>query len=164
MKSLLILCFIFFLSPLFSQENNPENPTSGFMKNALYGTAGIDFGEFYTTFLVNYERVVYTVPSSFIQSINLRIGAGPWVWWSGNGMNYVSVISLMTGRKKVHAEIGAGLVFSYDSDQDRFHPLIRDRYAAGNLGFRYQKPGGSFVFRTGIGWPEFLYLSLGFCF
>ena len=35
---------------------------------------------------------------------------------------------------------------------------------AGAIGYRFQKPGGKFVFRTGIGFPESLYLSLGLCF
>ena len=35
---------------------------------------------------------------------------------------------------------------------------------AANIGYRYQKPSGGFVFRTGIGFPDGVYLSLGFAF
>ena len=30
------------------------------------------------------------------------------------------------------------------------------------FGYRFQKKNGNFVFRTGAGWPDCIYLSLGF--
>ena len=33
-----------------------------------------------------------------------------------------------------------------------------------STGYRFQKPKGGLVFRTGIGYPEGVYLSLGYAF
>jgi len=35
---------------------------------------------------------------------------------------------------------------------------------AGEIGYRYQNPEGGFLFRTGIAWPETVYIGLGFNF
>ncbi|MCJ7446209.1 MAG: hypothetical protein MUO72_00800 [Bacteroidales bacterium] len=148
----------------FSQEKKSEINPIGIKKNVIYGTLGVYIEESYGTLLGNYERMVFQLPNSFVQSFWLRIGAGPWAWWTADGMNYVSTLSVLMGRRSAHLEIGSGVLFTYDSDEKRFHPLVNDSHLAGNLGFRFQKPGGLLVFRTGIGWPEFMYLSLGICF
>jgi len=33
-----------------------------------------------------------------------------------------------------------------------------------SIGYRMQKPNGHFIFRTGVGWPEALYIDLGVSF
>jgi hypothetical protein len=164
LKMLFILCFIFYKSIGYSQKNNSDFNSIRLKKNVIYGTIGVDVGEFYGTLMGNYERMIFELPGSFIQSFWVRVGAGPWVWWTGKGVNYVSTLSAIMGRRSIHLEAGAGILFTYNSEAGRFHPLIRDRILAGNLGFRFQKPGGQFVLRTGIGWPEFIYLSFGVCF
>jgi hypothetical protein len=164
LKILLVCFFISYIHMGFSQENPASKNSIGLKKNVLYATLGVDYGEFYGTLLGNYERMIVEIPKTFVQSIWVRVGAGPWVWWAADGMNYVSTISLITGRRNVHFETGFGVVFTYHSMEGDFHPLVKDRITAGNLGFRFQKPGGQFVFRTGIGWPEFMYVSLGVCF
>ncbi len=35
---------------------------------------------------------------------------------------------------------------------------------AGSIGYRFQKAEGGFIFRTGIGFPDGLYVSAGFRF
>jgi len=37
-------------------------------------------------------------------------------------------------------------------------------YPSFTLSFRYQKPLGEFVLRAGIGFPDLIHLSLGYCF
>jgi hypothetical protein len=114
--------------------------------------------------MANYERLIVEFPKSFIDSLWVRDGAGPWVGWTSHVTNYVYTISLLDGRKGVHMETGLGALLTYNMESKNFNPLINDRHLAGNIGFRFQKPGGKFVFRTGIGWSEFLYLSLGYIF
>ena len=165
LKLLLILCFIFFISIGNSQENKSDISSIGLKKNVIYGTLGVDIEDTYVTFLGNYEHMIFELPNSFFQSFWIRIGAGPWAAFDANGgTNYVSTLSAVMGKRSAHLEIGSGVLFTYDSGTKMFHPLVNDRHLAGNLGFRFQRPGGHFVFRTGIGWPEFMYLSLGFCF
>jgi hypothetical protein len=164
LKILLAICLVFSLNSGFSQTTNSEYKPIELKKNVIYGTLGIDYWEFYGTLMGNYERMIFQLPKSFVNSVWVRVGAGPWAWWTGEGINYVSTLSVLTGRKSAHLEIGSGLLITYNSDHNSYHPLINNSYLAGNLGFRYQKPGGNFVFRTGMGWPEFMYLSLGVCF
>jgi len=158
------MCFIFYMNMVFPQASKQEIGTIGLKKNAIYATLGVYVGEFYVTFLGNYERLILQFPRSFVQSMWIRVGAGPWAWWSSNGWNYTSTLSVLTGRKNTHLELGSGVLFSYNSYNKKFEPLAGNSHLAGNLGFRFQKPGGSFIFRTGIGWPEFMYLSFGICF
>jgi hypothetical protein len=147
----------------FGQHYEPENPML-LNKNTIHGSFGADIGEFYGTLLVNYERMILQFPESSINSLSIRVGAGPWVWWSASGINLVSTASVLTGKKSSHLEIGIGLLLTYNNYEKRFDPLINNRHLAGNFGYRYQKPGKSFVFRTGIGWPEYTYLGGGFSF
>jgi len=164
MRILVIIIFLSYINICYSQGLNTDINSNKLNKNVIYATLGVYPGEFYGTLMGNYERMIIEFPTTFISSLWVRVGAGPWVWWTGNGTNYVSTISLLTGRKGVHMETGLGALLTYNPESKNFRHLIRDRYLAGNIGFRFQKPGGKFVFRTGIGWPEFLYLSLGYSF
>lgn len=165
LKILFILCFIFFISIGYSQGGKSDINSIGLKKNVIYGTFGVEIEDTYVTFLGNYERMIFELPNSFFQSFWIRIGAGPWGAFDSNGgINYVSTLSAVMGKRSAHLEIGSGVLFTYDSGLKMFRPLVDDRHLAGNLGFRFQRPRGYFVFRTGIGWPEFMYLSLGFCF
>lgn len=163
-RILVFIIFLFYISICYSQGLNTDINSNKLKKNVIYATVGVHPGEFYGTLMANYERMIIEFPTTFVSSIWVRVGAGPWVWWTGKGTNYVSTISLRTGRKGVHMETGLGALLTYNPESNNFHPLVHDSYLAGNIGFRFQKPGRKFVFRTGIGWPEFLYLSLGCSF
>jgi hypothetical protein len=155
----LILIFAF---PGFSQRQ--DLGSEGLKKNSVYGTAGVWFEEIYGNVTLNYERTLIEFPASFFRTISIRSGVGPWVAWLSEGINCYSVISIMSGRRSSHMEASMGVLFTYWSGSKDWHPIVNNRYIAGNFGYRYQKPGGKFVFRTGLGWPEGYYLSLGFCF
>jgi hypothetical protein len=164
LKIIFIACYIFIANACLIQSAIIPISPPELKKNSLSLTAGAWPGEFYFSLLGNYERMIVMLPKSFVHSFWFRVGAGPWAGWGPTGMNYVSTLSALMGRGAAHFEIGSGVLFSYWSDEKEFHPIVNDRYIAGFLGFRYQKPGGSFVFRTGLGWPEGIYLSLGYCF
>jgi len=159
-----VLLFILFAGTSSGQRANTPKSAPELKKNSFSVSAGGWPGEFYFSLTGNYERMIVKLPKSFVHSFWFRVGGGPWAGWGPTGINYVSTLSALMGRGAVHAELGSGVLFSYWSDEKEFHPIVNDRYIAGFLGFRYQKPGGSFVFRTGLGWPEGLYLSLGYCF
>ncbi len=83
---------------------------------------------------------------------------------------------LLTGRKMHHMEFSAGGRLFFDRHGwygQREYEL--DPYATKSdflsltpsftLGYRYQKPGGTYVFRLGSGFPvNMFYISLGFAF
>jgi hypothetical protein len=101
----------------------------------IYATLGVYPDEAYGSLLGNYERMIFQLPNSFVQSFWLRIGAGPWVGWVMKGTNYVSTISLLIGRRGTHLETGAGVLFTYNSYWGKFDPIVNDRYLAGNISF-----------------------------
>lgn len=139
-----------------SQEVMTDN-LPGLKKNAINLTLG--FGGLYLTGLCNYERMVYEIPRSFVSSLWLRAGLGPWLAWEEDGMNYFSSLMIMTGRNKSHFEFSAGIMVMHTS-YDNYNTVL----PAGNIGYRLQKPGSGFAFRAGAGWPEAGYVSIGLCF
>jgi hypothetical protein len=61
------------------------------------------------------------------------------------------------GRWNSHFEMALGIHIDVTGSTELF-PV------GGLLAYRYQKPQGSFVFRTGMGFPNAIFISLGFCF
>jgi hypothetical protein len=161
-KLLIVIFFLIIIPKAFSQVKSSD--FAGLKRNSVYGTAGILIEDMYGNITANYERILFTFPKSFVQAIQLRAGAGPWVAWMSDGVNFFSVMSLLMGKSNSHLETGMGVIFTYHPDTDIWAPIVNDRHIAGNIGYRYQKPGGWFVFRTGLGWPEGMYLSFGYCF
>jgi hypothetical protein len=113
----------------------------------------------YGTLMGNYERALYQPYDKFLTSIGVRIGVGRWVVWGDIGNHYIATLQVLSGKAKSHLEIGAGAV----AGAVNVHAIRKIR-PAGNLGYRFQKPGGVVLLRAGIGFPEALYLSLGLCF
>lgn len=163
----MLLFFIgcFLIAGMSAGQNTiiPVHPPE-LKKNVVSAAAGGWPMEFYFSLLGNYERLIYQTPRSSFHSIWIRAGAGPWAEFGPTGVNFVSTLSALIGRQSAHLEFGSGVIFTWWSDSKSFHPLVNEKHLAGFLGFRYQKPGGNFVFRTGMGWPEGIFLGLGYCF
>ncbi len=114
----------------------------------------------------------------FFKTIWLRANYGGWGVWSSGGPYQSVLLNLMTGQHKGHLEVNAGVArmsdkYSYDdaiaNSQFFQEPLptssdFVDFVLAGSLGYRFQAPKGFFVFRAGIGYPDFIYLSFGVAF
>ena len=64
---------------------------------------------------------------------------------------------LGTGRRGSHIEFCAGSYLFDDAGFQEF-PI------GGSLGDRLQKPGNNLIFRTGLGYPEQIYVGLGIAF
>ncbi|GEM_PF-1381122 len=94
------------------------------------------------------------------------------------GVSKTSILSirggLLTGfdkRNHFEANIGAGLA---NVEEEAYSGIYgsggspaseyRDIYLVGNIGYRFQRPNDDFVFRTGIGYPELLYVGFGIAF
>ena len=122
-------------------------------RNIFYGTVG--FAGLYGAVGGNFERIIVEKDKGFFKNYLLRVGGGAWAEWGGDGSFVVTGLSGLTGVLNHHLEIHLGL--AYRSYYDSVVP-------AGGLGYRFQKPGGHFVFRAGASFPESIYVSLGFCF
>lgn len=158
----------------YSQEIKTAAERSGLKKNAVYGTIGTV--GVYGVVEGNYERMIAEPAKGFITSYWVRVGYGGWYNWEDSGPLFVIGLSGLTGVKKSHAEFNIGFTTSYDPDSYDIgvsnanysgepkpsKSEYRQNLPAASLGYRFQKPNGHFIFRTGIGYPEALYVSLGF--
>lgn len=125
-------------------------------KNSMYITAGLVY-----SLTVCYEREI----KSFDQNKRIIIrgigGYGIRIF-EFEGPVAAIMFDWIRGGQNNHLEYGAGISaeimehISYNRDY-KLWPAV-------NIGYRYQKPDGNFIFRTGGGWPEAAYVSLGFAF
>lgn len=149
----------------------------GLKNNALYFTAGFFGGVIING---NYERILWQNQHLFLRCLQLRVGIGK-TWMQGlSGFisttnyelrTYTGTMGLLAGRRNSFLEFGIGASYfegsaittsgwtgnSVESAYDELLPALM-------LGYRFQQPGNSFVFRTGLGIPDGLYISLGFAF
>lgn len=157
----LILIFITISQISYSQENSPN-----FKKNDIYATLGLATN-------LSYERWVGETKNEKF-TFYWRNGLGIWSNWAVGGPQFVTSITALTGQKNSHLEFNGGLTLLYDkqsydigvSNANSKPP--RSEYLqilpAITIGYRYQKPTGGFLFRAGIGFPEYIYIGLGSSF
>jgi hypothetical protein len=111
----------------------------------------------------------------------MRASAGAFASWGGNGPYGSLSLQGIFGEKKSHLEIGLGLGVLYDkssyeigvSNANYPYPGFQPEPSKGDytsltpaafVGYRYQKAAGGFVFRTGIGFPDGIYVAIGLAF
>ncbi len=133
-------------------------------QNVVYATAGIGG---ISVLNCNYERMLaQPKENEFFASYILKFSYGIWEEFLGNkGTNYSAGLTTLTGQKNAHLELHLGFTILSEA---AFSPINYFNYKksspTGNVGFRYQKPNGKFIFRTGISHPDYLYLSFGSAF
>jgi hypothetical protein len=123
---------------------NPDrkNDEAKLKKNAIYIDAGTIL--FTSQGSINYERQFY---SGEQVSLYARVGYGAAaVAFGPEGYGGIGAITLLTGKKENHFEVNGGMFVGEESyDQSIFIlPLL-------DLGYRYQKPQGGFIFRAKAG-------------
>lgn len=174
---LFIAICIFFQFTSWSQNPNTTTGQSGLKKNVVFGSIhiiGLGGG-----FDGSYERMISESQEKFITSLYARASYGVWaVGFGGEGTHFGLGLAGLTGKSKSHLEFNAGIASFYDrlgydigiSNADYFNeprPMkseYRQILPTVAVGYRFQKPGGHFIFRTGVGFPEGAYASIGFCF
>ena len=138
-----------------AQEIKQDSVKSKMLNNAIYGNVGL--GGLYGTATGYYERMFHKNAQKSIIATFVKVGYGGAAYWEGSSSYILGQFGILTGVKKHHLEVSAGLVKGFGEDFD-FFPL------SGSIGYRIQKPDGHFIFRTGVGWPEALYFGLGVSF
>jgi hypothetical protein len=151
--------------------------TPGLYKNAIYVTGGVAMGTFIAG---NYERMLWGNRHPVVQSVYLRGGVGK-VNLEAFGFfytdklkatTYMAAGGLLVGGRSSFFDLSMGAVYLngtetwesiFSSTTVRTETIQQITFAI-STGYRYQKPGGNFVFRVGAGWPELLYISLGISF
>jgi len=130
------------------------NEINGFRKNSIYGSVG--FAGLYGTATANYERIVNQSPDKLLSASFLKVGYGGYVAYADEGAFIYLQYGILLGKKSSHLELSAGGHYIFDGSMDS--PL------AATAGYRLQKPGSRFMFRTGIAYPESFYIGIGFSF
>ena len=176
-KLILLLIFINILSLGSLAQSESLSISNYESKNTVYlsfGVGGISF-----MMNANYERKLVQTEDHFLSSLWVKGLVGSWSAWDSKGTQFSLAAVGLSGQKNNHFEYGLGLTSLYDktaysSELNDFNggysnkqPTKLDNtyfvvYA--NIGYRYQKPDGSIIFRTGLAYPEGLYLSFGFAF
>ncbi len=155
----LAVIFILISNTISAQEVKTDANESKMFNNAIYGSVGISLeliGESWFTATAYYERMFQGKALRSNMSSFVKVGVGSLAYWEDSSPYILGQYGILTGVKKHHLEVSGGFVKSLD-EYDIF-PL------SGSIGYRIQKPGGHFLFRTGVGWPEALYFGLGVSF
>lgn len=168
---LLIIINVLLLSPLHGQEDSTAINKTGQKKNVIHGTVG--FYGLGGTFNGNYERMVGENKEKFFTSYWLGAGFGWAALWEDTYRFLIIDFTALTGNGNNHMEFSISFatfkdMWSYEHREDAASHLSgnywRTYAPAGSIGYRFQKSEGVFIFRTGIGFPDGLYVSAGFRF
>ena len=106
---------------------------------------------------VSYERLFQGKIFGSRNSAIADFGVGGAAHWDGESPFIISRFGILTGSGRRHFEAKAGICYFFDGD-------LQGLFPSGSIGYRKQKPGSHFIFRTGIGFPEALYVSWGVSF
>lgn len=169
---LFVLCLIFAFQVMAQThaENSQvvDNPHK-ITKNNIYAVSGWTVSVIATSIV--YERHIMALKNS---ALNARIGFGAYGFlWGSSGTQYFSTMGFVSGAEKDHHFEGclgvAALVDTYayrsrNNSNSSYYDGYIDWYPAAYIGYRYKKPNGKFLFRTGFGWPDNIGFSLGASF
>jgi len=150
-RLLLILITISICASLYAQEPEKEN------KNATYFTFGI--GPIFSA-NISYERMVWKPGHDLINELWIRGNVGALGIIFGEKRYSASVTAqVLSAGKVIHWDMGVGFLCFIDKNAAWGGIL-----PTGNLGLRLQGKHNSPVFRFGIGFPDYVYASLGYAF
>ncbi len=106
---------------------------------------------------INYERNLFRTPAFLA---NIRLGYGIINDLQGGGNVYSAAMVGLIGQKNSHFELDLGII-AYKAFKTNFNPSSSGVMTDGFIGYRYEKPNGIFVFRTGFIYPSIYSLTLG---
>ena len=166
MKKLFTSCM---LIPILLFGQNDITKNIDLTKNNIYAEGHIGL---FTKFALNYER---QISSGEKVSWYGRLGGG-WgadfsygIYAETSAWGGLGAITMLTGKKNSHFELNAGAFFS-PKGEESLGFAMGDSNTDGvfifpifNIGYRYQKPSGGFIFRANIGAIS-AGLSVGYAF
>jgi hypothetical protein len=145
MKKLILVCLTLLLyNSLVSAQINED---SGMSKYNLYLELGTVL--VISSASVNLEAHLYSSTSGKVQWYARAGFGGSAVFYGPVGLGGLGAVTMLTGRDKHHFEVSGGVFLGSDNGfgmVDGFFalPLL-------DLGYRFQKPGNSFLFRAKAG-------------
>jgi hypothetical protein len=144
---------------------------------SIYATGG--FFPIYLIANLNFEVKLASKDRTIGHYIGLKSSGGQWESMTATGQQFGLGFAILSGKKTHHLEwyIGTTAIFDtevyhrHQDNPDNFpnqQPVYFKNYIyiwpATSLAYRYQKPKKPFLLRTGIGYPDAVFLSLGYSF
>ncbi len=173
-KSVILLVAIIILSHTIYGQSEQVNPER-IRKNVVQASAGamVVVG----AYGINYERLLVQFEDNSLIGLWGKAGLGEWAEYGNNGGGYQRLmVGLLTGKSRGHLELNLGGARMYNKRGFENYWMINDpqvkpiksnyvqRNPVGSLGYRFQKREGGFLFRTGLGYPEGIFVGLGASF
>ncbi len=157
MKHFFILLHLlfFYSSTAFGQLDHVSETKPIFNKNAIHGSIGTVV--LYASVSGYFERMLFDRLKRNYLATFVRVGIGHYGGLESSGSFTLIQTGIMTGKDKGHFEGAFGLAHRTNKNDNNYEPAIV-------AGYRWQKPEGNFIFRTGVAYPESLYAGVGFCF
>lgn len=153
-----IVLLIVFNSLVTGQEEKIDSLKIKLNKNSINLSLGP--GGILALFLpahVSYERLIQGKVFGSRNSTIVDFGVGGAAHWEGASPFIISRFGILTGSGRRHFEAKAGICYFWAGDLQGLLPSF-------SVGYRKQKPGSHFIFRTGVGFPDALYVSWGVSF
>ena len=147
---------ILMLIPVLLTGQNEPNTKIDLPKKNIYGELHVGL---FSQGVINYERQIF---SGKTVSWYGRLGGGYGGWLEPFSADYgwggLGAITMLTGKKNNHFELNAGGFLGFEDTYNEafIFPIF-------NVGYRYQKPEGGFIFRANAGIIS-LGLSFGYAF
>ena len=147
---------ILMLIPVLLTGQNEPNTKINLPKKNIYGELHVGL---FSQGVMNYERQIF---SGKTVSWYGRLGGGYGGWLEPFSADYgwggLGAITMLTGKKNNHFELNAGGFLGFEDTYNEafIFPIF-------NVGYRYQKPEGGFIFRANAGIIS-LGLSFGYAF
>jgi hypothetical protein len=146
-------------------------------QNSIYVTGGTLALWFTGNF--SYERWITQFGTDAKNTLYARATYGGYATWGAQGHQFGPGLTLLSGKKNSTLETGLGVQVLYNEEGFRDE---EENYVPGpgvrtpniwnfmtilpdlRVGYRYQKPEGKFLFRTGLSLPDAIYIGFGATF
>ncbi len=148
---------ILMLIPVILFGQNEPNTKIDLPKKNIYGELHVGI---ISQLVMNYERQIYSGEKISWYG-RVGVGYGLFVhdaFYIDNGWGGLGAITMLTGKYNNHFEMNVGAFIGHEGDDD--HKFISPIF---NVGYRYMKPDGGFIFRANAGIIS-LGLSFGYAF
>jgi hypothetical protein len=143
------ILFSFICVVVNAQEKG--NLSQKIRRNYIIGNIG------FLVYNINYERN-FIRTSVFLT--NIRLGCGKFNDLQGGSNEYSAALVGLIGQNNSHLELDLGIK-ELKADKTNANPSSSSLMVDGFIGYRYEKPYGTFIFRTGFFYPSFYSLTLG---
>jgi hypothetical protein len=159
MKKILFifLLLIVIVQVAFSQQEKENENSSRSRKNAIYGSLGIPIGYL----LLNYERQLIWLDKDKI-AIDMRLSYGAYANLGEDGNAAIICSEIIFGENKHHFEADLGLALNRNQESQA-KPMPANLPCI-NICYRIQQKNKPFLFKTGIGFPEGVFVCIGLAF